>query len=321
MPMFDGLVHVVLGLVQRYGYVAVFVYMLLETSFLLHFVPSEIVVPFAASQLVHDPLSFVVFDIDATVGATVGSYVAYVLFGRYGERALERYGHLIHVTERDIERSQRVFRRYGESSVFWARMFPIFRALISIPAGLAEMGIRRFVLYSAAGAALFNTGLTYLVYTGSGTTSPLGAVLTVVRDEVTGNLVYAQRHTLIVIVLLGVAGLVLGIVWLTRDWIRGYPVSARLVALHAVRLVGLVIGGLFIVGALSWPQQSFSVVSSVWDDPLFWVGLGFSDQLALLLTGLLFVSAALAVYELGRIVRLAHVRSMYERLSSRFRDT
>ncbi|GGL71662.1 DedA family protein [Halocalculus aciditolerans] len=318
--MFDSLVHTVLGFVNQYGYVAVFVYMVLETSFILHFVPSEIVVPFAASQLVHDPVSFVLFDVDATAGATVGSYVAYMLFGRYGERVLERYGYLIHVSERDIERSQAVFLRYGESSVFWARMFPLLRALISIPAGLAEMEMRRFVLYSAGGAALFNTGLTYLVYTGSGTTSPLGVVLNLIRAEIAGDIVYVQLHARFVIILLGLTGLLAAVVWMARDWIRVNPNAAKLVVLHVIRLVGLLIGGIFIIGALLSPQHSFTVITSVWNDPRVWVRLGFSDQLALLLTGLLFGFGGLGIYELGQLLRLSHVRSLFERLSSRFRE-
>ncbi|MFB6129954.1 MAG: DedA family protein [Salinigranum sp.] len=317
--MFEWLVHAVLGFVDRYGYAAVFVYMILETAFILHFVPSEVVVPFAASQLVHDPVSFVLFVVDSTAGATVGSYVAYELFGRYGERVLERYGHVIHVTEHDIERSQAVFIRYGESSVFWARMFPLLRALISIPAGLADMELRRFVLYSAAGAALFNTGLTYLVYTGSGTTSPLGVVLEALRGELAGQIAYVQVHTRLVVLALGLVVLVVAVTWMARDWIRSNPEAAKRLALHAVRLVGLFVGAAFVLGALSSPKRVFSIVTAVWDDPRFLVGLGFSDQLALLLTGVLFAFAGLAVYEIGKIVEIAHVQAVFDRVVARIR--
>jgi len=317
--MFDGLVQAVLQFVAVYGYVAVFVYMVLETAFLLHFVPSEVVVPVAASQLVHDPVSFALFIAVTTAGAAIGSLLAYVLFGRYGERVLERYGHLVHVSERDIERSQGVFLRYGESSVFWARMFPLLRALISIPAGLAEMDVRRFVLYSTAGAALFNTGLTYLVYTGAGTTSPLGIVLDVIRTEIVDWITYIQIHTSFVVVLGGLVVLLAAATWLARDWIRSNPAVAKLVALHAVRLLGLFVGSVFVLGALSSPTQSFEVLAGLWDEPRRLTALGFSDQLALLLTGLFAVMAGLGVYELGQIVELSVFRSLYERLVTHVR--
>jgi len=159
--------------VQQYGFLAVFAYMLLETAFILHFAPSEVIVPFAASQLVHGPVSFVLFVLDATAGATIGSLLAYWLFGVNGERVLSRYGRYVNVDEGEIERSRAWFSRYGESSVAWGRMLPLIRAFISIPAGIARMSLPRFVAYSAGGAFAFNTFLTYLVYEGSNQRSPL----------------------------------------------------------------------------------------------------------------------------------------------------
>jgi len=160
--------------IRQYGFLAVFVYMTLETAFLLHFAPSEVVVPFAASQLVHGPASFGLFVLDATAGATVGSLVAYFLLGINGERVLARYGRYVNVGEEDVERSQRWFRRYGESSVAWGRLLPFVRAFISIPAGISRMPLSRFVAYSAGGAFVFNAGLTYLVYQGANERSPIG---------------------------------------------------------------------------------------------------------------------------------------------------
>jgi membrane protein DedA with SNARE-associated domain len=297
--MFDGLVHPVLQ------FVAVFLSMILETAFFLHFAPSEVVVPVAASQLVDDPLSFGLFVAVTTAGATVGSFLAYVLFGRYGERVLER--------------GQTVLRRYGESSVFWARMFPLLRALISISAGLSEMDARRFVLYSTAGAAIFTTGLTYLVYTGVGTTSPLGIVLDAIRTELGDWLAYTQLHTSFVVVLGALVLLLAAVTWLARDRIRSNPAVAKLVGLHAVRLLALFVGGVFVLGALSTPTQSFDVLTGLWDWPRSLTVFGFSDQLALLLTGLFVVLAGLSVYELGKMTELSALRSLYERLVNRVR--
>jgi membrane protein DedA with SNARE-associated domain len=56
---------------------------------------------------------------------TIGALLAYYVFGIYGERALERFGHVIHVEGKDTERGQRWFRRWGENSVFWGRMSPL----------------------------------------------------------------------------------------------------------------------------------------------------------------------------------------------------
>jgi len=306
--MLDWLVRSVLDFVGQYGYLAVFVYMVLETGYVLHFVPSEVVVPLAASQLVHDGPSFVLFVLDATAGATVGSLLAYGLFGRYGRGLLSRYGHVVHLSEDRVEWSQDVFLTYGESSVFWGRVLPFLRTLVSIPAGLAAMDLRRFVVYSAAGAAIFNTGLTYLVYTGRSTTSPLGLAATVVGSWVALQVAYVQTHEKLVVVLLGVLALLATWIWMSRGWIEAHPETAKAIGLHAVRIVGVLAGALFVVGALSSPHRAFAAVTWAWDDPRFLVGLGLTEQVALLLTGVLAMLVGILVYEFGRLVRLAHVR-------------
>lgn len=310
--MLGGVLDPVLALIGQYGYLAVFIYMVLETSFLLHYVPSEVVVPFAAVLLVHDPLSFVLFVVDATAGSILGSVLAYVVFGLYGRGVLERYGHVVHLSTERLEWSEEVFTRYGESSVFWGRMLPFLRAFISIPAGLAGMNVRRFVIYSAGGALLFNTGLTYLVYSGTGDTSPLGLVLAQVSALLARQVAYVQAHPLFVVVLVGIVGILGGVGWVGRNWIRTHPDRATQAGLHLFRIVGVLVGGAFILGALTSPQRAFAAVTAVWNDPLFWVGLGFSDQVALVLIGVGIAFAGLLGYELGRLVEITRLRAVLE---------
>lgn len=214
--MIDWLLDSVLAFIDKYGFLAVFVYMVLETAFILHFAPSEIVIPVAASQLVTNRATFALFVVDTTLGATLGAMLAYYCFGIYGERALERYGRYLHVDQHDLERGQRWFRRWGETSVFWGRMLPVVRAIISIPAGMAEMGIRKFVLYSAVGSAAFNLAFTWLVYSGDRAHSPLDVIVMYSASMVESTL--AQPHlaagsSAVVLVMVGV-------VWTQRERIR-----------------------------------------------------------------------------------------------------
>ena len=164
--MTAGIGSIVLDLIHQYGYLALFVYLVLETAFILHFAPSELVVPVAASILVHGPLSFALFVLDATAGATLGSLLLYGLFDRYGERTLDRYGRYFHLTEANVDRSRRWFQRWGESTVLWGRFLPLVRAVISIPAGIAHMERRKFAVYSAGGSGLFAAAVAGLVLTG-----------------------------------------------------------------------------------------------------------------------------------------------------------
>jgi len=312
--VFDGLVTAVVELVRQYGYVAVFVYMVLETAFVLHYVPSEVVVPFAAAELVHDPASFVFFVADTTAGATIGSLLAYWLFGLYGRTALERYGHVVHVTPETLARGDAVFTRYGESSVLWGRLLPFVRAFISIPAGMAGMERRRFAVYSAAGALLFNTALTYLVYTASDTTSPLHVTVAVLQRTLRSETAYAAAHPVVVAVATLVLAALLAGLWLSRDWLRAHPAATAGIILHLVRVVGILVGVGFVLGALVAPARSFDAITAVWNDPIFWVGLGFSERVALLLQGVLVALCGLLAYEVGQLLELAHVRRVLDRL-------
>lgn len=308
--LFAGIVQAVLHLIAQYGYLAVFVYLMLETANLLPFVPSEVVVPIAAGELVHDPLSFVLFVLDTTAGATVGSLLAYLVFRRYGEDVLDEHGHVIRISRQHLERSQEAFTRYGESMVFWGRLLPVLRGLVSIPAGLAEMDLRRFTIYSAVGAALFNTSLTYLVYTGAGTASPFGVVLNAAGNAVAEEATYVRHHPRFTIIVVGILVFVAMTVWLARTWIRSNPKIVKAISLHVIRLVGLFVGGVFILGALSAPTHAFGVITSVWDNPLFWIRLGFSEQISLVLTGALVILTSLIAYEVGSVLTIARVRGL-----------
>ena len=215
--MLNWLVDVVLSFVAEYGYVAIFAYMVLETAFILHFAPSEIVIPFAAAHLVTDQASFVVFLGVTTVGAVLGALLAYYIFGVYGEKALERFGHVLHVEEEDIQRGQSWFRKWGENSVFWCRMLPVMRAVISIPAGMAKMNLKKFVAYSTVGSAVFNLGFTWLVYSGAGEHSPLD-VMVIYAGNTFSPILQSVHLTVLV------GGLSVGSgwwVWRQREYLRG----------------------------------------------------------------------------------------------------
>lgn len=164
--MVGGITETALGLLESYGYIALFVFLFLETSMLFPLVPSEVAVPFAAALLVRDPISFVLFVASGTAGATLGSYVLYWLFATLGYRTLERYGRYVRVSEDRIRKGKDLFHRYGESSVLWGRLLPVLRSVVSIPAGLAGMDARKFVGYSAVGSLLFSASVGGLVAYG-----------------------------------------------------------------------------------------------------------------------------------------------------------
>jgi len=141
------------------NYFTIALLMAIESTFLP--LPSEIVIPFAAWKAAQGTLSFWGVIISGTTGALCGSLFNYFL-ARYLGRPLvysfanTKFAHLLMVTSEKVEHAESYFIRNGKSSTFIGRLVPGIRHLISIPAGLAKMRLRDFVLYTALGAGIWN---------------------------------------------------------------------------------------------------------------------------------------------------------------------
>ncbi len=206
--------------VEQYGLTALFLFIVLETAWIIHFVPSEVVIPAVAFQLVTDPVSFAVFVTVMTVGAVLGSLLAYYCFGYYSDVILDRYGDRLHLPESEIERSKRWFRRYGEGFLLWGRLVPVLRTPISIPAGYARTPLPKFVGYSTVGWLAYNTALVWLVYGGSGD-APITVAYGLVAPSLDGPLAWLAANPTIAAVGTLVAGGAAAVAWARRDRLGG----------------------------------------------------------------------------------------------------
>ena len=151
------------------SYPALILLMAMESSIIP--LPSEVVVPPAAYfALQHNSsLNIVMVIIMATVGAYLGSIINYgvsVLLGRPIIYAFadSRVGHLLRLNREKLEHAEAFFQRKGSASIFVARLLPVVRHLISIPAGLARMNFATFSLYTILGAGLWNIVLAAMGY-------------------------------------------------------------------------------------------------------------------------------------------------------------
>ncbi len=151
------------------SYPALILLMAMESSIIP--LPSEVVVPPAAYfALQHNSsLNIVMVIIMATVGAYLGSIINYgvsVLLGRPIIYAFadSRVGHLLRLNREKLEHAEAFFQRKGPASIFVARLLPVVRHLISIPAGLARMNFATFSLYTILGAGLWNIVLAAMGY-------------------------------------------------------------------------------------------------------------------------------------------------------------
>jgi membrane protein DedA with SNARE-associated domain len=159
--------HFITQAVEQYGYLAIFLLMLLDAACIP--IPSEVTMlfggAFATTQVAGDAhLTFWLVCLAGMAGNLVGSWVAYAV-GRVGERPLaERWGRWVLIQPRDLDRAEVWFNRHGEAAVFFARMIPLVRSFISLPAGVAQMPLWTFTLYTVLGLVPWVCGLAAAGY-------------------------------------------------------------------------------------------------------------------------------------------------------------
>ena len=153
--------------VEQYGYAAIFLLMLLGSACIP--IPSEVVLlfggAFATTVVGGDAhLNFWLVCLVALAGNLAGSLLAYWV-GRVGGRPLaERWGRKVLIQPHDIDRAHDWFERHGEAAVFFSRMIPVIRAFISLPAGVAEMPVGTFSVYTLLGSVPWTFGLAAAGY-------------------------------------------------------------------------------------------------------------------------------------------------------------
>jgi membrane protein DedA with SNARE-associated domain len=159
--MLHHILQIWIDWVRDGGYWAVLVLMMMESSIIP--VPSEIVIPPAAFlALKYGNMSFAGVIIAGVVGSYVGSALSYWVSLWIGRPVLARYGRFVLLGEDKIARAEVWLARYEAGGVFFARLLPVIRHLISIPAGIVRMNFALFSLMTTLGAALWCGVLAYL---------------------------------------------------------------------------------------------------------------------------------------------------------------
>jgi membrane protein DedA with SNARE-associated domain len=149
------------------NYFTVALLMAIESTFLP--LPSEVVIPFAAYKAGQGELNAFIVVFFGTVGALTGSLINYTLAYYLGRPLVYKFagsklGRLFLLSEEKIEHAESYFIKNGKSSTFIGRLVPGVRHLISIPAGLAKMNLRDFMLYTFFGAGIWNIILAVIGY-------------------------------------------------------------------------------------------------------------------------------------------------------------
>jgi membrane protein DedA with SNARE-associated domain len=167
----------VVALIDHYGYLGLFVSLALGNLGLP--IGTEIVLPLAGALTATGHLSNLGLTIAVSVAAELGGGSAGYAVGRFGGVPLiERYGKYIHFTHDRLLRMHRFFERWGTFAIFICRFLPVLRGIAAIPAGIAEMNLALFYLWTFAGSLIFCTALILL---GNALGAHIGAVLPLLR--------------------------------------------------------------------------------------------------------------------------------------------
>ncbi len=145
----EPIVEVATDFIGSAGIAAVFVLMMLESACIP--IPSEAIMLFAGFSVAEGELTLLGVVAAGVLGNLVGSWIAYAV-GYYGRVDMLEKNRLIHISPKHLRWADDWFERYGSATVFFARMLPIIRTFISLPAGVARMPFWRFSLLTALGS-------------------------------------------------------------------------------------------------------------------------------------------------------------------------
>ena len=202
-PLGD-IVQWVTDVIDALGYGGVVFLIALENVFPP--IPSEAILPLAGFQAGQGNFALPVLVLAATVGSVIGALILYGVAHAIGERRVralvDRFGRWLTIGQDDIDRAERWFDRHGRSVVFFGRLVPIVRSLVSLPAGWRRMPLGQFVLYTTLGSTIWNGALIGLGWV-------LGD-----RWEQVGGYVSQLQNLVIVVVVAAVAWFL----WKRRPW-------------------------------------------------------------------------------------------------------
>ena len=165
--MLEYLSSLIIQFIETTGYWGIFLLMTLESALIP--IPSEITMPFSGFLVSRGELSFPIDVLSGAIGNLAGSLIAYGL-GFYLEehfilKLIDKYGKFVLLSKDEYLKGVHWFQKYGNSIAFFSRLLPAVRTFISLPAGLSEMNIWKFSIYTLLGSFIWSLFLTYIGFT------------------------------------------------------------------------------------------------------------------------------------------------------------
>ena len=157
--------ELMISLMSKYGYFAVFALIAIENIFPP--IPSEVILIGGGFLTTTINLNVFIMIVAATLGSVIGAIVLYYIGKIFNKERLKKIvsgklGKVLRLKAKDIEMADEWFDNKGNIAVFFCRFVPIVRSLISIPAGMSEMPMFKFLLYTTIGSLIWNTVLIFI---------------------------------------------------------------------------------------------------------------------------------------------------------------
>ncbi|MFC5466014.1 DedA family protein [Lederbergia graminis] len=148
-------------IMEQFGYIGIFLLITVENLFPP--IPSEVILTFGGFMTTHTSMSVFGVVVASTIGSVAGAIVLYGIgvlidINRI-EKIVEKWGHILRLTKKDIHKANEWFSKYGVWTVFFCRFIPLIRSLISLPAGMAHMNFGVFLVLTTLGTLIWNVVL------------------------------------------------------------------------------------------------------------------------------------------------------------------
>ena len=193
------MVQWITDLLERMGYVGISLLMFLENVFPP--IPSELIMPFAGFAASQGELAFVGVVLAGTIGTIAGALPWYWIGYKIGCKRLanwaDKHGRWLTLTGDEVKNANGWFQKHCGKAVLFGRLIPAIRTLISVPAGIAEMSLARFLTYSIIGTLIWNTVLAALGYQLGENYSKVADYLDPVTKGIVGLIVLTYLYRVI----------------------------------------------------------------------------------------------------------------------------
>lgn len=154
----------IIKIVEQFGYWGIMLLIAIENVFPP--IPSEVILTFGGFMTTYTTMNVWLVSLFATLGSVGGAVILYGLGRLLSKERLvwivDKWGRVLALKRQDLDNAETWFNRKGNAAIFFCRFIPIIRSLISIPAGMSKMKFGKFLLFTAAGTAIWNIVLVNL---------------------------------------------------------------------------------------------------------------------------------------------------------------